>query len=82
MILGDNQRTQAAEKKNTLLLFPPLEAPYSSFTLGLSLARRKRVLSSQSESRDFRALFIARPRLFLFPFRSESKMVGNASRNL
>ncbi|GAA6220598.1 60S ribosomal protein L18 [Lates japonicus] len=32
------------------------------------------MLSSQSESRDFRAFFIARPRPILFPFRSESKM--------
>lgn len=40
---------------------------------------RKCTLCNQSEPRDFSALFIARSRLFLFPFRSESKMVGAAS---
>ncbi|KAK2910171.1 hypothetical protein Q8A73_007886 [Channa argus] len=35
---------------------------------------QKRILRSQSAPRDFRALFIARPQRFLFPFRSESKM--------
>ncbi|KAK9513889.1 hypothetical protein VZT92_027390 [Zoarces viviparus] len=33
-----------------------------------------RLLCNQSETRDFSAVFIARPQLFLFPFRSEPKM--------
>ncbi|CAB1448847.1 unnamed protein product [Pleuronectes platessa] len=38
------------------------------------LAIRNRVFPSQSDYRDFTTSFIARPELFLFPFRSESKM--------
>lgn len=40
---------------------------------------RKCTLCNQSETREFSALFIARSRLVLFPFRSESKMVGATS---
>ncbi|XP_054477297.1 60S ribosomal protein L18 [Anoplopoma fimbria] len=39
-----------------------------------ALSCRKRLLCNQSETRDFNAVFIARPQLFLFPFRPEPKM--------
>lgn len=42
-------------------------------------AGRKCTFCNQSEARDFNGLFLARSRLFLFPFRSESKMVGATS---
>ncbi|KAA8591674.1 hypothetical protein FQN60_017048 [Etheostoma spectabile] len=40
----------------------------------LTSSCRKCMPRNQSETRDFSAVFIARPQLFLFPFRSEPKM--------
>lgn len=73
--------------------YNPLPTKMMTFVMHLCTARggiakcplfhagdeRKCTLCNQSETRDFSALFIARSRPFLFPFRSESKMVGAVS---